>query len=106
MLFPLGDGPVAGFDVGVRWVVKPLLILPPENVMASDEVYPSKVAVTWDVVPNAATYEVWRNKFLKHRHTDELATRDIPFAFYRDSIFLFQSDPTGGPNEVRWAAAA
>ena len=54
----------------------------------------------------SCTYEVWRNKFLKHRHTDELATRDIPFAFYRDSISLFQSDPTGGPAEVRWAAAA
>ena len=51
-------------------------------------------------------YEGWRNKFLKHRHTHELATRDIPFAFYRDSISLFQSDPTGGPAEVGWAAAA
>jgi len=51
----------------------------------------------------SCTYEVWRNKFLKHRHTDELATRDIPFAFYRDSISLFQSDPTGGPAEARWA---
>ena len=52
----------------------------------------------------SCTYEVWRNKFLKHRHTDELATRDIPFAFYRDSISLFQSNPTGGPAEVGWAA--
>lgn len=41
----------------------------------------------------SCTYEMWRNKFSKHRHMEEKKKVDIdkiPFPFYRDSIRLFQ----------------
>ena len=50
---------------------------------------------------------VSHRQFRKHAIGTKPKQRgDIPFAFYRDSISLFQSDPTGGPAEVGWAAAA
>ena len=55
----------------------------------------------------SCTYEMWRNKFSKHRHMEERKKVDIdkiPFPFYRDSIRLFQKDQTGGKNEERWKA--
>lgn len=53
----------------------------------------------------SCTYEMWRNKFSKHRHMEASKKVDIekiPFPFYRDSIKLFQNDATGGDNEQRW----
>ena len=53
----------------------------------------------------SCTYEMWRNKFSKHRHMEASKKVDIekiPFPFYRDSIKLFQNDATGGENETRW----
>lgn len=53
----------------------------------------------------SCTYEMWRNKFSKHRHMEASKRVDIekiPFPFYRDSIKLFQNDATGGDNEARW----
>ena len=42
----------------------------------------------------SCTYEMWRNKFSKHRHMDARKKVDIdkiPFPFYRESIRLFQA---------------
>ena len=42
----------------------------------------------------SCTYEMWRNKFSKHRHMEARKRVDIdkiPFAFYRESIRLFQA---------------
>ncbi len=35
--------------------------LPPSGVSASDGAYTNKVRVTWNAVPGAAAYEIWRN---------------------------------------------
>jgi len=72
---------------------------------------PHRFTGSYHVVPVACacvlhfescTYEQWRNKFLKHRDMDEQKKLEIPFPFYRDSITLFQNDPDGGIDEVRW----
>ena len=42
----------------------------------------------------SCTYEMWRNKFSKHRHMEARKKVDIdkiPFPFYRESIRLFQA---------------
>uniref|UniRef100_A0A7S4C407 Glycosyltransferase family 92 protein n=1 Tax=Chrysotila carterae TaxID=13221 RepID=A0A7S4C407_CHRCT len=52
----------------------------------------------------SCTYEQWRNKFIKHKEMGEAKKNDIPFPFYRDSVTLFQEDPSGGKNEQRWKA--
>lgn len=49
----------------------------------------------------SCTYEMWRNKFSKHRHMEARRRVDIdkiPFAFYRESIRLFQAC-----RAARWA---
>ena len=48
----------------------------------------------------SCTYEMWRNKFSKHRHMEARKKVDIdkiPFPFYRESIRLFQASPA-----ARW----
>jgi hypothetical protein len=53
----------------------------------------------------SATYDMWKGKFLRHsRGTQGAQFADIPFELYRESIRLFQTDPSGGEDEARWKA--
>ena len=55
----------------------------------------------------SCTYEVWRDKFLRHiQHCDDRKKADIPFPFYRDSITALQNGARGSrdDNEGQWRA--
>ena len=75
---------------------------------------PHRFAGTDHVVPLAqacllhfesASYDMWKSKFLRHsKGTGATQRNEIPFELYRDSIELFQRDPTGGVDEARWKA--
>lgn len=50
----LGDGPTSAGNTG--WRNRPA----PENVLATDGDFPNKVVVTWDAVPTATGYRIYR----------------------------------------------
>ena len=59
----------------------------PENVNASDETYPNKVAITWDAATGATYYEVWRHTSDDRDNATQLVTNVTGTSYDDTSTF-------------------
>ncbi|HTH49517.1 MAG TPA: immunoglobulin domain-containing protein [Candidatus Limnocylindria bacterium] len=55
------DSPAAAMATRITAIPCLIPLPPPSGVSASDGTYTDRIHLTWNTVPNAARYEVWRN---------------------------------------------
>ncbi len=75
----------AGGPLTLRWAVAGWLCPAPVNVRASDGALYETVRVTWDAVPDATHYEVWRAASLRPGSLKTRVSPWVPATFFDDT---------------------
>ncbi|MHC4867781.1 MAG: hypothetical protein ACYTEX_27235, partial [Planctomycetota bacterium] len=69
-----GESGLSSPDPGYAGCAPPI----PTNVQATDGTYPDMVRVSWDSVPDATAYEVWRNTSSDSNSANKVGDDDMP----------------------------